>query len=219
MINTTVFAGRRALAALVLASSVAVLAGCSAGVVAPQDMSGVAGPGPGASARAVSTVGDDPNGCYQFGQGTNQAQGWQCSSYTGSAATITVPSNATGIQVSLAGGQGGEANPAAGGYGTVVTGTWSVTGGQTLGLTVGQGADDQNPGGGAAGGGKAGGSDGGGGGGASAVEIDGRVIAVAGGGGGGRRAGRLPRHRRRWCRWHLDRERRQRARRIRAGLG
>lgn len=135
MINTTVSAGRMALAALVLASSVAVLAGCSSAVVAPQDVSGVTGPGPRASARAVSTVGDD-----------------------------------------------------------------------------------QDPGGGAAVGGKAGGRDGGGGGGASALEVDGRVIAVVGRGGGGGGAGRLPRHRRRWCRRHLDSGQRQRARWIRTGL-
>lgn len=112
-----------------------------------------------------TTAGDDTYGCYQFGQGTNQAQGWECDGDTGSAGTITGPSNANGIQVSLAGGQGAEANPASGGYATAVTGTWTVTGGQTLTVTVGQGATDQNPGGGAAGGGKAGGSDGGWGGG------------------------------------------------------
>jgi hypothetical protein len=189
MTNSKIATARKGLMGLVLASSVAVLAACSAGA-APLDMSGAAGHGPANS--SARTLGDSANGCYQFGQGSNLSQGWECPSYTGSSSTITVPSNATGVQLSLAGGQGGAADPASGGYGTAVTGTWSVSGGQTLTVTVGQGASDATPGGGAASGAKPGGSEAGAGGGASAVELDGSVIAVASGGGGGGAQGMFP---------------------------
>lgn len=180
-----------ALVAVAFAAGVGLLAGCSTSpAAAPMDLTGSA-PRPGTTQTARSTVGDDPADCYQFGQGTNGAQGWTCN-YTGDTATITVPSNATGIQVSMSGGEGGESNPASPGYGTAVTGTWPVSGGQTLSVTVGQGASDQTAGGGAAAGGAGGNSQAGGGGGASAVEVNGRVIAVAGGGGGGGAQGAFP---------------------------
>ena len=70
--------------------------------------------------KAVA-VGDDPNGCGQT-DGQNGLPGWNCS-FVGGPATLTVPAgeNVTGMTLSLSGGQGGNADPASGGFGAAVT--------------------------------------------------------------------------------------------------
>ena len=59
-----------------LASSLGQLAACSTGSEHGRHERNGPGPSHRASAWAVSNVGGDPNGRYQFGQGMNQTQGW-----------------------------------------------------------------------------------------------------------------------------------------------
>ena len=173
-----------------LAAGAVFLTGCS-GVNAPQAIDN-----PHQNALVSTTLGDDTNGCYPVQATNDHGSEWVCS-YTGSAATITVPAgeNISAMSVSMAGGQGGNADPASGGYGAAISGTVPVTGGQTVTINVGGGADNNNPGlspdtdG---NGGGAGCSDGGAGGAASSLEVDGTTVAVASGGGGGGAQGIFP---------------------------
>jgi hypothetical protein len=169
---------RAGLAGLAVLTGAGLLAGCAPGV------------GLAASMDPAPTGQQNP-GCQQVGQRENGTAGWACQ-YAGSAATITVPANTTGMRLAMSGGQGGNSNPASGGYGTALSGTWAVTPGETMTVYVGQSANDATPGGGAAAGADAGCSAAGGGGGASSVQIDGAVAAVAAGGGGGGAQGIFP---------------------------
>ena len=173
-----------------LAASVGLLAGCSV-ASAPQAFDNLS-----ASHGAVraATLSDDPAGCYQRGTPEDGNAGWNCN-YTGGAATITVPAGVTGMTLQLSGGQGGDADPASGGYGAALTGAFPVSAGQTLTGNLGGGAGDNTPGVGAvaaADGGGAGCGDGGAGGAASSVEVNSTTVAVASGGGGGGAQGFAP---------------------------
>ncbi|MET8629122.1 Ig-like domain-containing protein [Kitasatospora sp. NPDC004669] len=123
-------------------------------------------------------------------------------SYTGAAQTFTVPTGVTQVSVDAKGASGGagagDTNPGgAGGHGAEVTGTVTVTPGQTLQVNVGGAGTDGTqgaPGTGGFNGGATGGSSdfvhGGGGGGASdvrtgAFDLLSRLVTAAGGGGGG----------------------------------
>lgn len=184
--------GRFAIGLSGLALGALVLTGCSS-MSAPQAVDNPSSHDK--TAKSVS-LGDDPNGCTPV-QSTNiNPGGWDCT-YAGGSATITVPAGVdiSAMSVVLVGGQGGAADPASGGYGTAITGTIPVSGGQTLTINVGGGANDNTPGLGAvaaADGGAPGCTDGGGGGAASALEIDGTTVAVASGGGGGGAQGIMP---------------------------
>jgi hypothetical protein len=173
-----------------LAAGVGLLTGCS-GTSAPQALANLS---TSHGAVRAATLGDDPNGCYQRGTPEDGNAGWNCN-YVGGAATITVPAGVTGMTLQLSGGQGGTADPASGGYGAALTGTFPVSAGQTLTVNLGGGASDNKPGVGAvaaADGGGAGCTDGGAGGAASSVELNGTTVAVASGGGGGGAQGFAP---------------------------
>ncbi|MCO1656483.1 hypothetical protein KDL28_15595, partial [Pseudonocardia sp. S2-4] len=126
--------------------------------------------------------------------------------FTGAPQTVTVPSGATSVTLTVTGGSGGvgqddsgtTCDSVAGGNGATVTGTAAVTADQQIQVAVGgvgatdcgHGASDGGWGGlGAAGGdgrnGYSGAGASGGGGGASTVQIDGTTVIIAGGGGGG----------------------------------
>jgi hypothetical protein len=176
-----------------LAVSAVMLAGCG-GVTAPQAVDNP-------DSTHVKTVeaaqvGDDTNGCFEYQPTNDHGAQWNCN-YTGSPATITVPAgeNITSMAVTLAGGQGGNADPASGGYGATTSGTIPVSAGQTVTINVGGGANNQDAGispDANGNGGGAGCTDGGAGGAASSIEIDGTTVAVASGGGGGGAQGILP---------------------------
>jgi hypothetical protein len=176
-----------------LAAGAVMLAGCGS-VNAPQAIDNPNSPH--LKAVADTSVCDDPNGCWETQSTNDHGTEWSCN-YTGSAATITVPAgeNITSMSVGLAGGQGGNADPASGGYGAAISGTVPVTGGQVLTINVGGGANNNNPGlspdtdG---NGGGAGCTDGGAGGAASSLEVNGTTVAVASGGGGGGAQGIMP---------------------------
>lgn len=110
--------------------------------------------------------------------------GSQTFAFTGSVQSFVVPACANSIQVSVAGAQGANGMngiPGTGGLGGTVTGTMSVTPGETLSVYVG-GQNGWNGGG-------LGSSNSGNGGGASDIRRNGLALAnrvvVAGGGGGG----------------------------------
>ena len=175
-----------------LAAGAALVAGCS-GASAPL---AVDNPSTAHHAVQAATVGDQLWGCQQE-TGQDGPPFWSCQ-YSGHQATITVPAgeNITAMKVTMNGGAGG-AGVADGGYGTAISGTWPVTGGQVLTLNLGSSADDTTPGSNplaAAIGGGAGCSDGGAGGAASTLEVDGTTVAVAGAGGGGGESGGLTQH-------------------------
>jgi hypothetical protein len=175
-----------------LAVAAVTVTGCSAG--SPQAVDNPSTTR-GHAVQAAS-LRDDPGGCTPV-QSTNiSAAGWDCI-YNGDLATVTVPAGEgiSEMAVTLAGGQGGNSDPASGGYGSAVKGTIPVTGGQTVTINVGSGAATNEPGQAdlpAAAGGTAGCSDGGAGGAASSIAVDGTVVAVAGGGGGGGAQGIFP---------------------------
>jgi hypothetical protein len=122
----------------------------------------------------------------------------QTFNYTGAEQTFTVPAGVTSVEVLAVGGHGGSAARSAG-VGAQVTGTLSVTPGETLYVEVGGNGEDGSPnGGGFANGGFNGGEGGGaGGGGASDVRTSPRSdglfpddrLLVAGGGGGSGQSG------------------------------
>jgi hypothetical protein len=183
---------RIAIGAGSLAAGAVILSGCSS-MSAPQAIDN-----PSSTHQAVkaASVGDDPNGCYPIDPTNDHGGEWVCS-YTGSPATITVPAgeNISAMSVSMSGGQGGNSNPASGGYGAAISSTIPVSGGQTLTINVGGGASNNTPGTSAvaaADGGGAGCGDGGAGGAASTIEVDGATVAVASGGGGGGAQGIMP---------------------------
>ncbi len=122
--------------------------------------------------------------------------------FTGAAETFTVPSGVTQLQADVRGASGGagagDVNPGGtGGAGAEVTGTLTVTPGQTLQVNVGGAGGDAvetTPGtagyNGGGGGGTSDSSSGGGAGGASdirsgAFDLSSRLVTAAGGGGGG----------------------------------
>jgi hypothetical protein len=172
---------RTGIAAIAVLAGAGLLAGCADGVGLADTIDSTTG-----SAAQLN-----PLGCQQTGNAEDGNLGWSCAS-AGGPATITVPAGATGVRLALAGGQGGEANPAAGGYGTALAGSWPVTPGQTITVYVGAGTTDSTGAGGANPGANGGCSHAGGGGGATSVEIGGTVAAVAGGGGGGGAQGMFP---------------------------
>lgn len=112
-------------------------------------------------------------------------------SYTGSAQSWTVPSGVTSIQFRVIGASGGTSYGTRGGYGESITGTLSVTSGETLSLYVGQQGSGHSGGSNAAAfnGGGAGFNFAAGGGGASDIRQGGSALSnrvvVSGGGGGG----------------------------------
>ncbi len=119
----------------------------------------------------------------------------QTFTYTGGEQTFTVPAGVTSVEVLAVGGHGGSA-AASGGVAAQVTGTLSVTAGETLYVEVGGNGQDGSPDGhDTSGGGFNGGSEGGaGGGGASDVRTspiadglspDSRLLVAGGGGGSG----------------------------------
>jgi fibronectin-binding autotransporter adhesin len=130
-----------------------------------------------------------------LGVQSSQAQVNYTFIYTGADQTFTVPAGVTSITVSIwgAGGGGSAASDGAGGSGAYVTGTLTVTPGQTITVVVGGGgsvtATASAYGGGGAGNNIAGTQTGGGGGGYSGI-FNGTIsqanaLALAGGGGGG----------------------------------
>jgi hypothetical protein len=169
---------RTGIAGLAVLTGAGMLAGCASGV--------------GLADTVDPAAQMNPAGCQQVGQPETGTAGWNCVYDAGSPATITVPQGATGVRLELAGGAGGEADPAAGGLGTALSGTWPVTAGQTITVNVGAGTTDSTGGAGAYPGADGGCNHAGGGGSASSVEIDGTVAAVAGGGGGGGAQGVFP---------------------------
>jgi hypothetical protein len=102
------------------------------------------------------------------------ASGAQAFSYTGSAATFTVPEGVSQVSITAAGGQGGAGGAGtAGGLGALVQASFPVTAGETLQVVVG-------------GAGASARGDGGGGGGSfvyTTATASGLLIAAAGGGG------------------------------------
>jgi len=58
--------------------------------------------------------------------------------YSGTIQTFTVPRNISSLTISVAGAQGGSYNYGSGGYGAVLTGTFSVSTGQVLRILVGE---------------------------------------------------------------------------------
>ena len=176
-----------------LAAGAALLAGCS-GASSPLAVDNPASSHH--SAVKAASVGDQLWGCQQE-TGQDGPPIWSCQ-YSGQQATITVPAGEgiTAMNVTMNGGAGG-AGVADGGFGTAISGTWPVTGGQVITLNLGSSANDTTPGSNplaAANGGGAGCSDGGAGGAASTIEVNGTTVAVAGGGGGGGESGGLTQH-------------------------
>jgi hypothetical protein len=124
----------------------------------------------------------------------------QTFNYTGGEQTFTVPAGVTSVEVTAIGGHGGSA-AASGGAAAQVTGTLSVTPGETLYVEVGGNGANGNPNGGGtsvSGGFNGGAAGGAGGGGASDVRTspsaqglspDDRLIVAAGGGGSGQNGG------------------------------
>jgi Glycine rich protein len=120
----------------------------------------------------------------------------QTFNYTGGEQTFTVPAGVTSLEVLAVGAHGGSAADA-GGSAAQVTGTLSVTPGETLYVEVGGNGQNGNPNGnsGASSGGFNGGAAGGGGGGgasdvrtspaADGLSPDDRLIVAGGGGGSG----------------------------------
>ena len=90
--------------------------------------------------------------------------------YTGTTANYVVPAGVTSIRIDASGAQGGDGSGGSGGLGATMTGTFSVTPGETLTVIVGQqGAFYYNAGGG---------------GGGTGVLRDLDPLIIAGGGGG-----------------------------------
>jgi len=102
----------------------------------------------------------------------------------GAPTNWTVPACVTSISVTMSGAQGGGS---AGGMGASISGTYAVTPGQVLQITVGcqpSGVAGGGGGGGAGANASGGGNSSFGGGGASSISIGGTPVIVAGGGGG-----------------------------------
>lgn len=110
----------------------------------------------------------------------------QVFTYTGSNQTFIVPAGVTSLTIKMWGAGGAGGFYGIGGTGAYVTGTLTVTPGQTLTIVVGQGGNTNGTtsfGGGGSGG--TGASYGGSGGGRSAIRNGATEIITAGGGGGG----------------------------------
>ena len=173
-----------------LVAGAAMLTGCSAGS-SPLALDGA----PQAKAVPAVSVGDS-SGCSYVPPTNANPAGYNCG-YVGTTSTFTIPAGEgiTEMTVNLAGGQGGNADPASGGYGGSLATTVPVTGGDTISVNVGGGASENTAGTNpvaAADGGNAGCTDGGAGGAATFVEVNGTTVAVAGGGGGGGAQGFAP---------------------------
>jgi uncharacterized repeat protein (TIGR01451 family) len=124
---------------------------------------------------------DLPTNCAQTGSTVTCTY-----SYTAASQTFTVPDGITSVDLSAWGGHGAPRQTVAyvdGGRGGLATGTFSVSPGDELDVTVA--SDGARPGGGLGlGNGGPGLGFGGGGGGGSAISHDGTLLLVAGGGGG-----------------------------------
>jgi PKD repeat protein len=93
--------------------------------------------------------------------------------FTGNIENFIVPIGINSIIIEAYGAQGGNGNPARGGYGSYIKGTFSVTPGETLKIMVGeQGHSNKTE------------CDGGGGGGTFVTKSDNTPLCIAGGGGG-----------------------------------
>jgi hypothetical protein len=129
-------------------------------------------------------------------QVTNASQTFN---YTGSVQSFTVPAGVTAIQYDVRGARGGSSSWGNGGLGGRVTGTLSVTPGQTLSIYVGQSPSSWTGGWNGGGSVNTSTSNARGGGGASDIRIGGtalanRVVVAGGGGGGGRNSSSSGQH-------------------------